>query len=144
MFIYFIILKEKRKKKNSLQFLFKVWFHMLWTLLSLGCDIEALEAFVQRFGRDQCQNLQRGCEGSHYFQGSFGQSQRFASIWKLRQQALHGHHQFLSFPKQMFWFFQFSEIWLWISTSRFNGFMWLQILKREEIKYRFEEVTIHF
>ena len=51
---------------------------------------------------------------------------------------------FFLFLNKCFFLFQFSEIWLWISTSRFNGFMWLQILKREEIKYRFEEVTIHF
>ena len=106
----FYHIEGKREKKNPLQFLFKVWFHMLWTLLSLECDIEALEAFVQRFGRDQCQNLQRGCEGSHYFQGSFGKSQRFASIWKPRQQALHDHHPFLSFPKQMIFFFFFNSL----------------------------------
>ena len=40
MFIYFIIWKDmkKKKKKNLLQYLLKVWFHMLWTLLGLGCD----------------------------------------------------------------------------------------------------------
>jgi len=61
-------------------------------------EIEALEAFVRRFGRDRAPNLRRHCQSSRFFKGSFGQSQGFASIWKPRQQALHGHHQFLTFP----------------------------------------------
>ena len=61
-------------------------------------EIEALEAFVRRFGRDHAPNLRRHCQSSRFFQGSFRQSQGFASIWKPRQQDLHGLTTNFFFP----------------------------------------------
>ena len=61
-------------------------------------EIEALEAFVRRFGRDHAPNLRRHCQSSRVFQGSFRQSQGFASIWKPRQQDLHGLTTNFFFP----------------------------------------------
>lgn len=76
-------------------------------------EIEAPEAFVRRFGRDQAPNLRRHCQSSRFFQGSFGQSQGFASVWKPRQQALHGlttNNNVVCLFVCFLFFFQFSEI----------------------------------
>ena len=32
----------EKEKKNPLQFLLQVWFHMLWTLLGLGRDTSSI------------------------------------------------------------------------------------------------------